>query len=148
MPLAADSDMTTTRTTDFSTVQEDDTFVRVSDETLYSLLQQSSEPLDDETALQTAREYLEPHRTTKLQTEDEYQLHLSLLRQSLLYTGIPVLMEDPEDSSHVGVWSHQVEDLKRQKLVPVPRGEDFMSYQQPKSTRSPPVDEPNIVLKK
>lgn len=123
--------MTTTRTTSFSTTvpkEADKAELKFTDIDLFRFLSQVREKeLSPEEYLQrtftTGKDDKEDGKkkggasdpVLPLITEEEMQRNLIWLQDLCKYNGVPVLLQDT-DESLVGSWTHNVEDLKRQKI--------------------------------
>eukprot|EP00566_Odontella_aurita_P000245 CAMPEP_0113541874 /NCGR_PEP_ID=MMETSP0015_2-20120614/9287_1 /TAXON_ID=2838 /ORGANISM="Odontella" /LENGTH=379 /DNA_ID=CAMNT_0000441855 /DNA_START=186 /DNA_END=1325 /DNA_ORIENTATION=- /assembly_acc=CAM_ASM_000160 len=141
------------RTTNFSTGEEaeDPTVVRLKDVDLIELLRtdisrgQSTMPYGAEDLPSTeeaAEAYLRDIESTfpegVVPASGLREDNLSLIKNALKYSAVPILMKEMESADYVGVWKHKVEDLKKLQLRLV--GDDELMLVLDKVKRNEGVD--------
>lgn len=87
---------------------------------LHSLLASRGKHNSDEESVQAFYEDLARDRPSSEHWEEDRERHLQLLRSTLEYVECPIILKDTNDD-FIGAWPDRVEDLKRMRIVEVPK---------------------------
>mmetsp|Transcript_22861 Transcript_22861/g.25770 ORF Transcript_22861/g.25770 Transcript_22861/m.25770 type:complete len:157 (-) Transcript_22861:308-778(-) len=109
MPIMEDSGFMAQRTTNFSTHEkktEEEDITGASDLDLYDMF------LSEESSKEIIEKFISNKSFANAQQQQKEE---NLLRNTLNFIGLPVIMKDTDDS-YVGAWKDHVQDLERKKL--------------------------------